>query len=214
NYIMSNVAFASLVLFEVSLALGASVVLYFAWWDNIQRTSLLPAAHSLGCVDEGAVPHFTLEDALSVRIASILLMYGGLTMLHYVVIIFCSIKIWKKVRAASGMSRKTAAINSQLNNVLCLQAFTPLFVAVIPIFAAIVMLLFSIQWLGSLLELMTSVLSWIPIMNPVFTVIFVKAYRRSVLGLRFSVRIQQASNTTYGSASGQLRLSTIGTANN
>lgn len=61
---MGNVAFASLVIFEVSLALGASVVLYFAWWDNIQKTALLPAAHSLGCVDEGAVPHFTLDDAV------------------------------------------------------------------------------------------------------------------------------------------------------
>lgn len=64
NYIMGNVAFASLVLFEVSLALGASVVLYFTWWDSIQGTSMLPAANSLGCVDEGAVPSFTLEDAV------------------------------------------------------------------------------------------------------------------------------------------------------
>ncbi|KAH7715572.1 hypothetical protein AAVH_17057 [Aphelenchoides avenae] len=62
------------------------------------------------------------------------------------------------------------------------KALTPLFVAVFPILACVICITFSLDWLGRLVELATSVLSWIPIMNPTFTIIFVKSYRDFVFG--------------------------------
>ncbi|KAH7713205.1 hypothetical protein AAVH_19476 [Aphelenchoides avenae] len=59
---------------------------------------------------------------------------------------------------------------------------TPFFVAVVPIIVCLVGLIFSVQWLGSVLELSTSLIFWLPIMNPLFSMCFVKAYRRAIVG--------------------------------
>ncbi|KAH7707457.1 7TM GPCR protein [Aphelenchoides avenae] len=191
--IMSNTAFGALVLFEVLVACFAAMTLYVLWWPNVVATTerLLENPDLINFSDRGRVPHYTVEEATSPRIASVLVMYITLVALHYAVIIFCSYKICKKLRSTTGMNRRTSALNSQLNNVLFLQALTPFFVAVIPICGCIIMLLFSLEWLGRLLELTTSVLSWMPIMNPVFTVIFVKAYRYAITG-GAKRRVQQA----------------------
>ncbi|KAH7696247.1 hypothetical protein AAVH_36685, partial [Aphelenchoides avenae] len=121
NWIMTNVAFAALVLFEVAVAFFAALTLYVLWWPSIQHTVAMVPETAINCSDTGRVPHYTMEEAMSPRIGGVLVMYMVLVSLHYVVVIFCSYKIFKTIKESTGLSRKTTSINSQLNNVLCLQ---------------------------------------------------------------------------------------------
>ncbi|KAH7693130.1 hypothetical protein AAVH_39840 [Aphelenchoides avenae] len=108
-------------------------------------------------------------------------MYIALVVAHYLVILYCCKKIRYKIKNASSKSRRSQAEQTaQLKKIFTAQAVTPLVVAIVPMCAYVAMLAFSVEWLGHALTLSTTLLSWIPTANAVFTIAFANAYRRAV----------------------------------
>lgn len=71
---------------------------------------------------------------------------------------------------------------------------TPLVVAIVPMCAYVAMLALSVEWLGHALTLSTTLLSWIPSANAVFTIAYANGYRRAVM----DVICRQLLGTAYG----------------
>lgn len=64
NYIMTQKEFTALVLFEIGVATVSTSALYVFWWPNVLATTAKATLDELPCVDEGVVPHYTMEEAV------------------------------------------------------------------------------------------------------------------------------------------------------
>lgn len=122
--------------------------------------------------------------------------YFLLVGLHYMVNVGCSYKIWMTAKQSAEASGRMSPLTKQLNRVLALQVpttnlsvrstalvqeMTPFLVGVVPILTYFALMILQEERLDRLLEFLTSIAARIPVMNPVFAICFMKAYRQVLL---------------------------------
>ena len=97
--------------------------------------------------------------------------------LSYGIIIFTSIKVCKHIRNGTQLSEGLLDTHKQITCTLVVQAITPAIVCLFPIALAVTgcFLYLDIPGLGLLVTLL---LSWIPLVNPLVTIITIRTYRR------------------------------------
>uniref|UniRef100_A0AC35GJD0 Uncharacterized protein n=1 Tax=Panagrolaimus sp. PS1159 TaxID=55785 RepID=A0AC35GJD0_9BILA len=78
------------------------------------------------------------------------------------------------------MTVNTKDVNQQMTLALIIQAILPLFVLLLPI-AVTILMLFARASIGGIGISVSLLLSWIPIVNSLITIIVVKSYRNAVL---------------------------------
>lgn len=61
----------------------------------------------------------------------------------------------------------------------------------------IIILLLSLSNASTLMELVTTAESFVSVLNPLYTIVFVKAYRRSLINCFFRRNIEVASSNPY-----------------
>ncbi|KAH7725986.1 7TM GPCR protein [Aphelenchoides avenae] len=84
------------------------------------------------------------------------------------------------VSAHSKLSERQKSLHRQLDYALALQAVNPLVLMVIPEMGTIVAVLGLATQLKPVVLVTTTVVSLIPILNPLSTILFVKCYRQAV----------------------------------
>ncbi|KAH7710440.1 7TM GPCR protein [Aphelenchoides avenae] len=108
---------------------------------------------------------------------------GSVISITYGCITFCNYNVQRVIKQSSHWSKSARAVQSQLNAAILFQAMTPLAVVVVPVFGAIAVITTGSEQIRVLSQFATTSLAWIPVMNPISTIIFIKAYRRAVLNL-------------------------------
>lgn len=61
---MSHCVFAAVVLFELFVSV-ISASAYWIWWPNVEQLTAKITPEILNCHDEGVIPHYTVEQAVS-----------------------------------------------------------------------------------------------------------------------------------------------------
>uniref|UniRef100_A0A914NX33 G protein-coupled receptor n=1 Tax=Panagrolaimus davidi TaxID=227884 RepID=A0A914NX33_9BILA len=98
----------------------------------------------------------------------------------YGIVIWTSFKVWKHLKNMEHhMTVKTKDVNQQMTLALIIQAILPLFVLLLPI-AVTILMLFARASIGGIGISVSLLISWIPIVNSLITIIVVKSYRNSV----------------------------------
>ncbi|KAH7694652.1 hypothetical protein AAVH_38298, partial [Aphelenchoides avenae] len=95
---------------------------------------------------------------------------------NYCMVMWCSVRIWARVKHARNMSLATREVNEQLNCVLVVQASCPILFMVLPI-TGMFLTIYTQQEAADYLKLMTTAVSWVPVLNPLSSIYFVKCYR-------------------------------------
>ncbi|KAH7722836.1 hypothetical protein AAVH_09651 [Aphelenchoides avenae] len=122
----------------------------------------------------------------------------------YATVVFCAYKVHRFLRRSTfGTNPARQSLQRQVGWALLAQAITPMFVFVLPLGAGIVVVISGAVGLRSVIVSSTSFCSWIPVVNPIFTIYFIKPYRHALLGsliakLRRS-RVAQTTSVTVGS---------------
>ncbi|KAH7694846.1 hypothetical protein AAVH_38102 [Aphelenchoides avenae] len=89
--------------------------------------------------------------------------------------------------------RTASSVNRQISIVMMFQAFTPLFLAAIPMGGSVLLIALG-QSANGMMTLATPLLALIPILNPIYAICFVKSYRD--VFIRTSPRISNVMATT------------------
>ncbi|KAI1709837.1 serpentine type 7TM GPCR chemoreceptor str domain-containing protein [Ditylenchus destructor] len=79
------------------------------------------------------------------------------------------------------MSSKTKNLQKQMNRILVAEAFSVLFVINVPIGGLLAALFLNINIAGFGI-VMTMIFIWIPLSNPIITILFVGSYRQAAFG--------------------------------
>ncbi|KAH7709085.1 hypothetical protein AAVH_23636 [Aphelenchoides avenae] len=156
---------------------------YFCYYDQMKRSETDPSLfEALPCTFNAQVAVFstvniTFRDAFPVIVASVAVSY------NYSVVLFCSIGVWRKMQGAPlYVSPKLQSMNRQLGRMLVAQAIAPILLVGAPLTAMFVVIYEKMVDAPSLM-LVTSMLSWITLVNPLSTIYFVKAYRYKLVAL-------------------------------
>lgn len=98
-------------------------------------------------------------------------------------VVFCEYKVIKKLRPTEtyAMRESTRRMHSDLNRALVALAFAPLFCTCIPVAFFFTTTISGLNP-GPISVAMISQCSWIAVVNPITTTLFVRPYRRAVLG--------------------------------
>ncbi|KAH7694896.1 7TM GPCR protein [Aphelenchoides avenae] len=148
------------------------------------------------CENRHDIPYFSIV-SFSASMMLPLTASSFVVTVSYSVIIVCSYKIWHHVKHSAMMSNRMLAIQSQLNRVLLLQALLPLILNVAPLSATFLVLIFRAEGLGRVIVTTTSVLAWIPALNPLLAICFVKQYRQEILNLFRRTKIGAEVSSTH-----------------
>ncbi|KAL7075704.1 hypothetical protein ACQ4LE_005175 [Meloidogyne hapla] len=120
-----------------------------------------------------------------------LLSFSFFGIICYIIIFICSSKIVRHIREnliKSGFSSRLVDINKQMTLNMAIQASIPVLEFVPSIITAVGIISgSSIDWL---LLLLCPFLDWLPVLNPLVTIITVTPYRRTFIGI---IRKQQSS---------------------
>ncbi|KAI1714298.1 serpentine type 7TM GPCR chemoreceptor str domain-containing protein [Ditylenchus destructor] len=100
------------------------------------------------------------------------------------------------------LTERTAKMQRQLNIVLAVQALVPLFVAIIPCGAIVILWFYKINIPGAGV-IISMAFSWIPVMSPLSTIFLVTSYRRKVLKFLMKSRIEPLSKSLTGTSAAQ-----------
>ena len=100
----------------------------------------------------------------------------------YGIVIWCTVRIWLHLKTAFGMvsEQRSHQLNHEINRVLIVQALNPLLVILLPCTLIIIAFVwhFNMRLAGSLL---TMCLSWLPVINPLTTMLIIRPYRRTLV---------------------------------
>ncbi|KAH7693091.1 7TM GPCR protein [Aphelenchoides avenae] len=99
--------------------------------------------------------------------------------LTYATIILCAYKIKRFVRSAT-IARESLKVQNQVHLALIAQAIVPLILIVIPLGGAIALLLLGVEQLHFFVLSCTGFVAWIPVVNPLCAMYFIKPYRREI----------------------------------
>ncbi|KAH7721042.1 hypothetical protein AAVH_11509 [Aphelenchoides avenae] len=170
---------------EAALLLPSTIVLaaYAVWYENgkeIIRSMNITIAN-MACEDSGDVPLFTAEQISTMPTTCIPLLCGVMNVtVTYSAITFCTIRIWKAVRKGV-FSARMKVLQGQLNSALAIQALNPLLVMALPLAFALGAMLTRSERLSFALPAVTAVTAWIPLMNPLSTIYFIRSYRVTIM---------------------------------
>ncbi|KAH7702103.1 hypothetical protein AAVH_30749, partial [Aphelenchoides avenae] len=112
-----------------------------------------------------------------------LLLTSGVLTGSYVTIAWTSVQIRSHIKNSAPASKKTARLHQQLNRALLLQALTSLIVSFVPLMLALGVLLLSVEGGSVFAESQTSIVAWIPVLNPTLTILCISGYRREAVRL-------------------------------
>ncbi|KAH7717101.1 Protein Y9C9A.5 [Aphelenchoides avenae] len=131
--------------------------------------------------DTGKPPVFIAADIKDLRIVILVTACMVLSSLAYAVILVANSCVLRKLKHHQHqMSRGTREVQKQLGRVLRYQAIVPLLVCVVPLALVFVFGVFGVKTCGWGLML-TILVAWIPVLNPLSTIIFVRQYRSALL---------------------------------
>ncbi|KAI1701799.1 serpentine type 7TM GPCR chemoreceptor str domain-containing protein [Ditylenchus destructor] len=127
-------------------------------------------------------------------------------------ILLCGASFWLGIatyrtlkQSRHTMSVSTKALNSQMNMLLILQGASVLFVINVPVGCLTSALLFDVNIVG-LGIIMTMILVWIPVLNPIVTILLVGPYRREVFRWIKRFRIKRRVTDTQHDSSQNPRI--------
>ncbi|KAH7709557.1 7TM GPCR protein [Aphelenchoides avenae] len=109
------------------------------------------------------------------------LLSSGMQNANYCVIAFCSWRLHKVFRESISFSRSMRAVNKEVTRVMFLQALSPLVLTVLPTVLTSALVISGISGIA-VLQLTYPFLAWVPVLNPVFALCCVKAYRMVITG--------------------------------
>ncbi|KAH7701223.1 7TM GPCR protein [Aphelenchoides avenae] len=107
---------------------------------------------------------------------------SGVDFAIYGVMIFTSIAVARSMKvSAEKMSAKTKVMQKQMNRLLITEAGSVTIIGVLPVAVSMTILLFDITFVGFGICVIC-MFAWVPILNPVTTILLVGPYRRAVFG--------------------------------
>ena len=100
----------------------------------------------------------------------------ALVSLSYIIIIFTSIKVYKYLHNLKRLSSETMDIQKQITKILIVQATAPIVVCLLPIILLVTgcFLYVDISGVGIIINFL---LSWIPLVNSIITILAIRTYR-------------------------------------
>uniref|UniRef100_A0A915DYT7 G-protein coupled receptors family 1 profile domain-containing protein n=1 Tax=Ditylenchus dipsaci TaxID=166011 RepID=A0A915DYT7_9BILA len=118
-----------------------------------------------------------------------------------------SLKVWKCINKSSAdlELKRAKAINRQISVVLIIQAMIPLFLAFLPMDFIVYTALTndSASWFFDKINI---IFSWIPVTNPLCTILILKEYRSRVLNL-LKCRCNAVTSVTVVNSISRLKIS-------
>uniref|UniRef100_A0AC34Q5C9 Uncharacterized protein n=1 Tax=Panagrolaimus sp. JU765 TaxID=591449 RepID=A0AC34Q5C9_9BILA len=126
----------------------------------------------------GKLPVYVASDIKDGRIIVLVTFTMLMGSFSYFLIILFNMLIYRKLATMkTSMSSKTKEVHRQLSNVLKWQALVPFVVCVMPLTFVFVLCAIGTRTAGKGI-ILTLIVSWIPVMNPLSAIIFVKQYRK------------------------------------
>ncbi|KAI1708775.1 serpentine type 7TM GPCR chemoreceptor str domain-containing protein [Ditylenchus destructor] len=195
NCLMSHSQFALLMASSLLSGLAVPVACYFCYFDDMwsMLTSENTKVPLLPCEYPAQIPFFSLK--LTWKTATPLLIATGTIAYNYAVIIWCSLKIWDRVNSAKNMSKSAKTMNKQLNYMLLLQASAPIALMALPLTAMFVTVYGGVKHADGLM-LIGVATSWIPVLNPLSIIYFVKCYRSRTCSIFFGTKAKNIAITS------------------
>ncbi|KAH7724070.1 STR-89 protein [Aphelenchoides avenae] len=95
----------------------------------------------------------------------------------YVIVILCVVNVWKASKRFNNDARRIRKLQTQLNYALLIQALVPFFVIVVPFTILVGTMLTGTEKLRRFTVLSTTFLSFIPLINPICTIMIIRPYR-------------------------------------
>ncbi|KAH7724847.1 7TM GPCR protein [Aphelenchoides avenae] len=171
-----------------ALLLPSPIVItgYVAWYANGQeiRRRMSDEIRNMTCGDPGEVPLFTAGQILSSQSSVMysLPLLGGVAnvLITSSIIIFCTVNICVAVRQGV-FSVRVRALQRQLNSALAVQALNPLVAMVIPLGFALAAMLTESDRVSFALPAVTAITAYVPLLNPLSTIFFIRSYREAVI---------------------------------
>ncbi|KAH7705544.1 7TM GPCR protein, partial [Aphelenchoides avenae] len=99
----------------------------------------------------------------------------------YLTIAWTSVKIRNHLKRIASASKNTTRLQQQLSRALLLQAITSWIVSFVPLMLALGVLLFSVEGGSVIAESQTSIIAWIPVLNPTLTMLCISGYRQEAV---------------------------------
>uniref|UniRef100_A0A914YQM7 G protein-coupled receptor n=2 Tax=Panagrolaimus superbus TaxID=310955 RepID=A0A914YQM7_9BILA len=134
--------------------------------------------------EDGTLPNFVAADFKDGRLFILVSCTMILGTISYLLIIAFNVLIYRKLTSLkSTMSAKTCEVHRQLSKVLKYQAMVPFFICVMPL-----SLVFLLSAIGTKTDgkgvILTMLVSYLPVMNSLSTILFVRQYRRTITQTR------------------------------
>ncbi|KAH7714903.1 7TM GPCR protein [Aphelenchoides avenae] len=201
DHTMSYGQFALLLLAVCLLASGVPCAVALFYLPTTERISNgdVGLVETLTCEVKGMVPYFLGKDSLSFP-AVFPIGVGALSVsVTYTIILFCTYKIWRMINSSATMSQRSRSLQQQLSYALYVQASMPLIVVAVPMCFAFQAALTGSE--SAFLPWLTTILSFIPVLNPIATIYFVKSYRNAIIKIFMRPCPSMKCWTTSGSVS-------------
>uniref|UniRef100_A0A914QRY4 G protein-coupled receptor n=1 Tax=Panagrolaimus davidi TaxID=227884 RepID=A0A914QRY4_9BILA len=104
----------------------------------------------------------------------------SLVLISYGITIYTSCKVWKKLKSVYFLlTPATQQMHNQMTKTMILQAFVPLVFILFPIGIVLTAVFFLVDIPGFCI-ICNSICCWIPVVNPLVTILSVKSYRLTV----------------------------------
>ncbi|KAE9556403.1 hypothetical protein FO519_000443 [Halicephalobus sp. NKZ332] len=179
NYVLSRIQYLLLLFLAFMISFLYTCLHAWAFWPSGNESKFTYMIdHDFWKDSAGRLPVFVASDIKEGRIiilVSCTMMMGGTS--YFLVILF-NMLIYRKLAKMRGtMSSKTREVHRQLSNVLKWQALVPFVICVTPLTFVFVLCALGVRTAGKGI-ILTLLVTWIPVMNPLSAIIFVKQYRK------------------------------------
>ncbi|KAH7721263.1 7TM GPCR protein [Aphelenchoides avenae] len=115
----------------------------------------------------------------------------------YAVMIVTSIATYREIRKKkSRMTQKTLYAQRQMNRILITEASSVFVVGILPVICIFTMLFLEVSAVGYG-TVLTMIHVWVPLLNPLTTLLLVRPYRRAIFGRLRSCRGRNSVHITY-----------------
>ncbi|KAI1705183.1 serpentine type 7TM GPCR chemoreceptor str domain-containing protein [Ditylenchus destructor] len=175
NTSIGDTKFYLLIAWSILSGTFVPIACYFCYYDHMWSILLSKDTISfLPCDYPAQIPFFAME--LTWATATPLLIGAFTITYNYTIIVWCSVKIWSKVNSMRHMSQAVVTMNRQLNYMLLVQSISPIALMAVPVLAMFGAVFIGVKEADGML-LVTVAISWVPVLNPLSTIYFVKCYR-------------------------------------
>ncbi|KAH7712704.1 7TM GPCR protein [Aphelenchoides avenae] len=176
---VTNAQFGLMMAVALAIPLVQPLNSYVHFWPSLLRTvtEQKVALSAAPCEDPGQLPLYVAAEAKETWAMASKWIGQAIAFTTYVVIVGCSVAIYRCIRRAS-ISQQVRRAQRQLTVVFGLQALTSLSLMLLPHIRSTVNAWFAIE--TSLLMSSSLASSLIPIFSAVYTILFIGCYRRAV----------------------------------